>query len=246
MNISNTLKIGFAGTFYTMWTVETETTAFGVWNRFTYHKNLSIDLDTAVAKFNAAGGVGNDFCDELRGKSRSYQTFTKIEYLPTQFNCGKYSGNLIAECTDLGYLKWYESNESSTVERGLNIMKAICSLDKSYVIVDGQLTTLYNIAINELLADETVVFTACSNLQCYPDWDDNLRASVRVFFEPKTKLQQEMVDNNIYGLKINNLEVEHLLPQRKEFRGNEYWVPKGKRSFKKLEFTIKDNKIILI
>lgn len=64
--------IGFAGTFYTLWDVEVERVdvALGAWYdkvTCTYHKNLSKNLDEAIAK------AGTDNVDEnLRGKRRSF------------------------------------------------------------------------------------------------------------------------------------------------------------------------------
>lgn len=64
--------IGFAGTFYTLWDVEVErvNVALGAWYdkvTCTYHKNLSKNLDEAIAK------AGTDNVDEsLRGKRKSF------------------------------------------------------------------------------------------------------------------------------------------------------------------------------
>ena len=64
--------IGFAGTFYTLWDVKIErvNVALGAWYdkvTCTYHRNLSKNLDEAVAK------AGTDNVDEgLRGKRKSF------------------------------------------------------------------------------------------------------------------------------------------------------------------------------
>ena len=177
---SNNLRIGFAGTFHTLWGVETETTSLGTWTHFTYHKNLAIDYAKAAAKFFDAGGVDATINDELKGKSRSYKTFVKVEYLDTQFNTGKYRGDIITECTDLNYLKWFLQSESSSWWRDNYLMITICKLDKDYLIVDGDLITVHQQALKKLMVDGNTVFTATSNLQINEEFNFNLRASVRV------------------------------------------------------------------
>lgn len=73
--------IGFAGTFYTLWDVKVErvNVALGAWYdkvTCTYYRNLSKNLDEAIAK------AGTDNVDEgLRGKRKSfeYKTPTVLE-----------------------------------------------------------------------------------------------------------------------------------------------------------------------
>lgn len=65
--------IGFAGTFYTLWDVESErvNVALGAWYdkvTCTYYQNLSKTLEEAIAK------AGTDNVDEtLRGKRKSFE-----------------------------------------------------------------------------------------------------------------------------------------------------------------------------
>ena len=65
--------IGFAGTFYTLWDVEVErvNVSLGAWYDkviCTYYKNLSKNLNEAIAK------AGTDNVDEsLKGKRRSFE-----------------------------------------------------------------------------------------------------------------------------------------------------------------------------
>jgi hypothetical protein len=74
--------IGFAGTFYTLWDVESERIdiALGAsYNKITctYYKNLSKDLNDAISK------AGTDNVDEtLKGKRRSFEYKTPIKLEP--------------------------------------------------------------------------------------------------------------------------------------------------------------------
>ena len=77
-----TQVIGFAGTFYTLWTVSSERVdvALGAWynkTTYTYHRNLSKDKDEAIAK------SGTNKIDEtLRGKRKSFHKKTNLVLEP--------------------------------------------------------------------------------------------------------------------------------------------------------------------
>lgn len=83
--------IGFAGTFYTLWNIESEKINLGIgasYNKITctYYKNLSKDLNDAILK------AGTDNVDEtLKGKRKSFQYKTPIVIEP----------KLITECERL-------------------------------------------------------------------------------------------------------------------------------------------------
>jgi len=80
--------IGFGGTFYTLWDIESDLINLGIgasYNRITatYYKNLSKDLNEAKIK------AGTDNFDEcLQGKKRTFSYNTPIVLEPT----------LITEC----------------------------------------------------------------------------------------------------------------------------------------------------
>lgn len=74
--------IGFAGTFYTLWDVESERIDISIgasYNKFTctYYKNLSKDLNDAILK------AGTNNIDEtLKGKRKSFEYKTPIKLEP--------------------------------------------------------------------------------------------------------------------------------------------------------------------
>ena len=67
------LTIGFAGTFYTLWNIESErvNVSLGAWYEkvtCTYYKNLSKNLDEAIKK----SGIAN-VDESLKGKRKSFE-----------------------------------------------------------------------------------------------------------------------------------------------------------------------------
>ena len=83
--------IGFGGTFYTLWTVTTERVYIDKARWYdkvihTYHKNLSKDLNEAIAK------AGTDkYSENLKGKKRSFEVKQPIQVEP----------ELMTECKEL-------------------------------------------------------------------------------------------------------------------------------------------------
>ena len=103
----NTIAIGFANKFYTLWNITEETKPLGngcnyVVTHYTYIKNISFDKETALAKY------PNATLDEnLRGKTTSWSSQPKEVW--TNVNCfrfGKYKYQVI-DSTDINYLEWY-------------------------------------------------------------------------------------------------------------------------------------------
>jgi hypothetical protein len=99
------LHIGFGGEFYTLWSVgspdgEGEQQA-------SFWKNISRDLEEAKKLYPKAHFSG------LKGDSwvmSSGQKFEPRDHSLPEFQCGKYKGELISECTDFKYLEWYSNN----------------------------------------------------------------------------------------------------------------------------------------
>jgi hypothetical protein len=78
--------IGFAGMYYTLWSVETEKVyiSVGAWyykTAYTYYQNLSKDLDQAKEKAKNLGIKEFSIDENLRGKKKSfsYNSYTVIE-----------------------------------------------------------------------------------------------------------------------------------------------------------------------
>jgi len=111
------LTIGFANQYYTLWSVTEEanyvTDAYGnswksqQWNRFTYIKNVSKDLEKVKELY-----PNTSIDDGLRGKSISFDG-QKSPVLPEgYFWFGKYYGHTIEEVieTDFNYCLWAIDN----------------------------------------------------------------------------------------------------------------------------------------
>jgi len=111
--------IGFAGKFYTLWSIEEEpiytTDSNGKhWltscrTRYTYHKNISFDIEVAKAQY-----PNLDVYEELRGITRSWVSEPKKEDLcPHIMKFGKYYGRDINDLVndDFQYLLWICENK---------------------------------------------------------------------------------------------------------------------------------------
>ncbi len=110
--------IGFANKFFTLWSIDTEpvytTDAYGKhWltgynTRYTYHKNISFDLEKAKALYPTL-----EVQEDLRGKTDSWTTENKEDLCPQIMKFGKYYGKDINELLeqDFQYLVWICENK---------------------------------------------------------------------------------------------------------------------------------------
>lgn len=110
--------IGFANKFFTLWSIDTEpvytTDAYGKhWltgynTRYTYHKNISFDLEKAKALYPTL-----EVQEDLRGKTNSWTTENKEDLCPQIMKFGKYYGKDINELLeqDFQYLVWICENK---------------------------------------------------------------------------------------------------------------------------------------
>lgn len=108
--MSTFTAIGFANKFYTLWSVEKSVRTIRAGQneevtRYTYHKNISFDKETALAKYPDA-----IFIEDLRGKTQSWDSVKVVYTDVNTFRFGKYNGMDINECTDNSYLEWYWEN----------------------------------------------------------------------------------------------------------------------------------------
>ena len=96
---STTQKIGFTNKYYTLWYLM-DKTEFG--EKWGYMKNISMNIDRVKELY---PDVEIDM--ELKGhKPIFFSTSEKINDYD-KFRFGKYKGQLISECSDFSYLKWY-------------------------------------------------------------------------------------------------------------------------------------------
>ena len=110
--------IGFANKFFTLWSIDTEpvytTDAYGKhWltgynTRYTYHKNISFDLEKAKALYPTL-----EVQEDLRGKTNSWTAENKEDLCPQIMKFGKYYGKDINELLeqDFQYLVWICENK---------------------------------------------------------------------------------------------------------------------------------------
>ena len=96
---SATQKIGFTNKYYTLWFLMEKTELGEKWG---YRKNISMDLDKVKEIY-----PDLEIDMELKGhKPIFFSNEEKIQDYD-KFRFGKYKGQLISECTDYGYMKWY-------------------------------------------------------------------------------------------------------------------------------------------
>lgn len=120
---SNINKIGFAGTFYTLWNICTEDVHHtdmrgdvhktGVRCNYNYIKNISTDLEKAKSLH-----PDLEVDEDLYGRNTSWSKFTPIEQIdltPNILKFGKYKDQDINDLvdTDLDYIVWVSNTNYS-------------------------------------------------------------------------------------------------------------------------------------
>jgi len=104
--MSTITAIGFTNKYYTLWEISEETRPLGngrsyIVTRYNYIKNISFDKETAISKY------PNAIIDEnLKGKTRSWETKKEVWDNVDTFRFGKYKGEKITD-SDISYLEWY-------------------------------------------------------------------------------------------------------------------------------------------
>jgi hypothetical protein len=152
--------IGFANKFFTLWSIDTEpvytTDAYGKhWltgynTRYTYHKNISFDLEKAKALYPTL-----EVQEDLRGKTNSWTTENKEDLCPQIMKFGKYYGKDINELLeqDFQYLVWVCENKgySSNGKYAKNLPK----IQEHFKAIED--------ASNKLINDRNNAFEAILN-----------------------------------------------------------------------------------
>jgi hypothetical protein len=248
-------RIGFANKYYTLWDVSEETMyrtvndvhfASGTKTTFTYYQNLSTDLEKAISKAKSMGVTILEVDEDLRGKTRSFSSVKNRDdiYNDNQFKFGRYEALQISDCEDVDYLIWYFGETDSKV-----VAEQIVRLDDSYSFDGKSLLSRKDQLIKEAeyaINNGEVILTAVSNFQYSEERD---YASIRVIFDTETEAL-ETLENSGYCewgfiVHVENVSDNFTLC-KKSFRGHDYYVPKGMRSFKKTEFRLVNGKIKLI
>lgn len=243
------LQIGFANVMFTLWDVSEETTyrssngkhfPSGTKTNYYYIGQLAKDKARAIAKAEEKGCTNLIPNEELKGQSRSYSTYTKIEIPEHQFKYGKFEGTDIKKCNDVDYLLWYGCDNSYVIERVLKISD-LYAIEKNYNGFDQLLlkSDLVKRDIYTRIIEGEYELEAVSNFS-YSDHEQNFY--VKVMFDPQTDDEFEYRDKNQYGVQVL-INANELDLQKRFYNGYEYWVPKGMRSFKGTKFTVKNEKI---
>ncbi len=252
--ISKDKRIGFAGQYYTLWSVSQETVfrtvngvhfASGTETTFTYHQNLSKDLEKAILKAESMGATILEVDEELRGKTRSFSSVVNRDdiYTDNQFKFGKYEALQISDCEDIEYLIWYfaETENKAAAEM-------VVKLDDSYSFDGKDLLSSETQLIREgsrAIHNGEVILTAGSNLKHYSEEHDF--AKITVSFDLDTEALEALANAYNWGVDISLENVSDSFEvSKKVFRGFEYHVPKGMRSFKGTKFKLIDGKVEII
>ena len=129
--------IGFASKFYTLWDVTKHTVnspyGYKTYYSYTYLRNISMDKDTAFAKY-----PGVEYDESLRGKTISFKTTPVITYTDiTKFRFGKYENREIADINDEDYIMWYFDNLSYDEHR--DYVKSVLIDKYGYIEYNGRI-----------------------------------------------------------------------------------------------------------
>ena len=249
-------RIGFATEFFTLWEVESVNdyaTINGVHTLSstrtinTYIQNLSKTESAAIAKAQSMGCHSSEIDEDLKGKSRSFTKYVnhcsqeERELNEDEFQYGKFVGQKIAECSDLGYLLWYSKHNQYSIKR-------ILELSNDYVLVDGndneptlfkKSEAIIHKITAEIKAGQREVIAVSNFASC----EKNV-FSVSVEIDPENEDDYLWLTEYPYGYKLY-IKSTDLTLERKTYQGFEYYTPKGMRSFKKTRFTVHGEKINL-
>lgn len=165
--------IGFSNKFYTLWSIDTEpvytTDAYGknwltgYYTRYTYHKNISFDLEKAKALHPTL-----EVQEDLRGKTESWTTENKEDLCPQIMKFGKYYGKDINELLDqdFQYIIWMCENKgySSNGKYAKNLAK-VQDHFKAVEDATNKLISDRNNAFEAILNEGSIEFVAEHNLR---------------------------------------------------------------------------------
>lgn len=135
------LTIGFTEKYYTLWDVNEETKytstpngsfPVGIKTNFVYLQNLSFDKQSAIDKVKKIGITNPQIDTSLRGVTRSFSTYKKIDIPDNLFQFGKYHGTEISDSIDLNYLLWYYAETKSDI--ALSRIKELNDESNEYII----------------------------------------------------------------------------------------------------------------
>lgn len=210
-----TQAIGFANKFYTLWSIDKEpvyTTdsngkhwLTGYNTRYTYHKNISFDLDKAKSLHPEL-----EVQEDLRGKTTSWSTENKEDLCPNIMKFGKYYGADINDLIeqDFQYVIWFckDRGYSDNGRYAMELPK-VKEHYKSIEDAENKLIENRNNAFSKLLSSGFYEFVAERNLRIQEGFaylfinDEDLCVTFK--FEEGTFSENEY-NGFTYGLPVIN------------------------------------------
>ena len=208
--------IGFGGEFYTLWSVGTPDED-GVQDAF-FYKNISKNLDEARKLYPDAEYSG------LKGDSwvvsNSGEEFVPRDHSLPEFQCGKYSGELISECTDYNYLGWYYEEFPQAIEAKNVLLKNGYVEFNDYLITEERFVAMKarSEAISEIVG-ENIQVRVISNI--------NSQWRIKILTE-----KLDALGTLPYGLEVEVSKDIYNATSERYYNGHNYRVLGGMRSMK--------------
>lgn len=169
--------IGFANKFYTLWTIEKlpvyVTDSYGNnWltgynERFTYHKNVSIDLDKVKSLY-----PNLEIDDSLRGVTQSWTKENNQDLCPQIMKFGKYYKENLDELVnkDFNYVLWLVKNNCSY---NANYAKNLSQIKAYFEKIENDKMQVEQNELrkfNEILQKGCIEFVPDKNLSLYENF----------------------------------------------------------------------------
>jgi len=208
-----TQAIGFANKFYTLWTIREDENFFqdaygnsyctGVTTYFTYHKNISTDINKVKELF-----PNLEVYEGLRGKSDSWSESKEDKNaIPNIMRNGKYAGhdlNLLV-VSDFNYVVWVATNLSNAnslyAKEIPSVKKHLSEIEKAESEVIN-----FNMNLSQKLSSEGIIeFVATSNLKISSDYAYctlEVEGVNITFYIPYTMHKEMYYNGFTYGLPL--------------------------------------------
>jgi hypothetical protein len=208
------LKIGFAGTFYTLWSVSTSENyatdetgrpyLSGFTTLFSYHQNLSTDLAKAQSKARARGCRNLTPDPELYGRNTSWESYKK-------------------------------SDEQKALDAKAQAESAKAQAESAKAQAES--AALFEAFEKGFF--EGRPFTFASNFSVAEDGI----ASAKIYFEPRDRYEEELAARYSYGLPLYFDFLSRGDLVEKYYKGYYYYTLQGFRSMKGVIAHVVDSKI---
>jgi len=201
-----------------------------------------MDLETAIAKAKEEGVTSLSVNEDLKGKTRSWESVEvyAYDYKDFEFRGGKYDTLDIRESNDLSYLNWYSNERDSLVA-----MQRVVELDDTKVIFDDYLiskTDLVQMELTSKILTGGIELEAISNFRLEPSGYYSVRV---VIANPSNEAEEDFNYrvNDSWNLGRFEVNISGRDLVKKSFRGNSYYTLNNQRSFKGTKLTLTANEL---